>query len=655
MFKFHTYVRWGVLTLLLALIGGPTTLLAQERVHSAPTWWFGLAGAADFNYHRGTTQVLNASVKTPAPFHRGYGVGYYAGILAEYRPGPVWGAMLNVGYDDREGIYDTVTDACGCAGNLKTSLTYITIAPSLRVAPFSSGFHLFAGPRLGFNLSDDFRFKRDGKPGIKVEGEYSDIRSTIISGEVGAGYDINLSSATSSTKVSFSPFVSFHPYFGQDPRSIETWNITTLRVGAAIKFGRGKVVPVAEVLAVLPPLVLPDVVFTVRAPLSVPVTKRVRETFPLGNYVFFDAGSQRIPDRYVRLSVAQATDFRESQLQDVTPENLDGRSARQMAVYSNVLNILGDRMRSNPGASVTLVGASGRGATDGTALAESAKQYLVDVFGVDAGSIATTGRVQPVVSSDQPGSTSDQAMRRAENRRVDIESTSPALLSQVGGPPNMLRPVLIISEQQDPLDSHAIFTVNGADELLASWTLELTDPQLRVQTFGPFTQDVEAIPAATILDNNTQGSFDVVMLGTTNNGATTRKVGTLQLVVPAAAEPEVLRFSVLFAFDSSTSVEKYNTFLTDVVAPLVPAGSNVIIRGHTDSVGDAAYNHTLAYERALHAERILKAALASAGTRRVTFETFGFGEDPVLAPFENTRPEQRFYNRTVIIDVVQQR
>jgi hypothetical protein len=42
------------------------------------------------------------------------------------------------------------------------------------------------------------------------------------------------------TKHVLSPFVSFQPYFGQNPRSTETWNNTTVRAGVALKFGQGK-------------------------------------------------------------------------------------------------------------------------------------------------------------------------------------------------------------------------------------------------------------------------------------------------------------------------------------------------------------------------------------------------------------------------------
>jgi hypothetical protein len=36
----------------------------------------------------------------------------------------------------------------------------------------------------------------------------------------------------------------------------------------------------------------------------------------------------------------------------------------------------------------------------------------------------------------------------------------------------------------------------------------------------------------------------------------------------------------------------------------------------------------------------------------VKFDTYGFGEDVRRAPFDNRLPEERFYNRTVIIDIL---
>lgn len=42
------------------------------------------------------------------------------------------------------------------------------------------------------------------------------------------------------------------------------------------------------------------------------------------------------------------------------------------------------------------------------------------------------------------------------------------------------------------------------------------------------------------------------------------------------------------------------------------------------------------------------------GRTDVKFEMTGFGEDSNYAPFKNEFPEERFYNRTVIIDIFQE-
>src|SRR5688500_18225554 len=115
---------------------------------------------------------------------------------------------------------------------------------------------------------------------------------------------------------------------------------------------------------------------------------------------------------------------------------------------------------------------------------------------------------------------------------------------------------------------------------------------------------------------------------------------------------EGLRYSILFDFDKSKSIASYEKFLTDVVAPLIPENGTVIIHGHTDIIGEEKYNHTLSHERATGSQKILERAIQKAGKKGVKFESYGFGEDLTLAPFENKYPEERFYNRTVIIDIV---
>jgi outer membrane protein OmpA-like peptidoglycan-associated protein len=379
----------------------------------------------------------------------------------------------------------------------------------------------------------------------------------------------------------------------------------------------------------------------------------VRETFPLRNYVFFNEGSSEIPARYVALTKEQAANFKEEQLQEGQPISVTGRSQRQLTLYYNVVNILGDRLRRNAGASVTLAGASEKGPVESKAFAEAIKGYLTSVFGIDGSRIATEGRDKPRVPSEQPGGTRELTLLRAEDRRVDIESQSPELLMQVGGPYDALKPAQIIVMQEDPLDSHVMFHVAGAREVLASWSLEVSDEGGTVQRFGPYTRDNESIPGSRILGTRAKGEYKVVMVGQTKTGHPVRKQGALLLT--RRVEPKVeesLRFSILFEFNTSKTVATYSTFLTEMVASLIPDGGTVIIHGHTDIIGDDEYNMTLSNQRAAEARGILEAAISKAGKRDVTVEAYGFGEDISSAPFDNILPEERCYNRTVIIDIV---
>ena len=89
-----------------------------------------------------------------------------------------------------------------------------------------------------------------------------------------------------------------------------------------------------------------------------------------------------------------------------------------------------------------------------------------------------------------------------------------------------------------------------------------------------------------------------------------------------------------------------------MVAPLIPDNGNVIIHGHSDIIGEEAYNMNLSQERVRETQHILERALLKTGKKGIRYETYGFGSDTEAAPFENKFPEERFYNRTVIIDII---
>lgn len=647
----------------LIITGIQANLQAQETQFTKPTWWFGAAAGANLNFYQGSTNKLSDNFTPPATFHDGFGVGLYVAPLLEYhKPNTILGFMLQAGYDSRKGVFDQVFSACNCPADLLTDLSYITVEPSLRVAPFKSNFYLYAGPRIAFNLAKSFTYEQGpsaeypNTPAVAdVTDDFSQINKNIYSMQIGAGIDIPFSASNKKGQAMLSPFVSFQPYFGQDPRSIETWNITTLRVGAALKFGRGKKIAAQPevVPAALIPILEPEVKFSVISPANIPTERKVRETLPLLNYIFFNLGSTEIPNRYVLLRKDQVADFKEDQLEVFAPVSVSGRSKRQMTVYYNVLNILGDRMVKNPSSNITLVGSSEKGPDDGKVMAQSVKKYLVDIFGISESRISIEGRDKPKIPSEQPGGTLELELLRQGDRRVSVESNSPVLLMEFRSGPNApLKPVEFNVVQEAPIDSYVSFNVDGAEEAFSSWSLEIRDEQGTMQKFGPYTQENVNIPGKSILGTRPQGNFDVTMIGTTKSGKTVKKEASVKMTLwTPPANNEGMRFSIIFEFDDANAIALYEKYLTDVVTPKIPVNGTVQIHGYTDIIGEEAHNQTLSLARANDVKSIIEKALANAGRTDVKISVNGFGEDESMSPFENKLVEERFYNRTVIIDI----
>jgi outer membrane protein OmpA-like peptidoglycan-associated protein len=672
----------SMLSSVLILTGFSSSIVAQEiqEVQAKPSWWFGVAAGANFNFFRGSTQELNDDITPPLAFHDGFGIGLnLAPTIEYYKPNTLLGMMLQFGYESRKGNFNQITTTCNCPADLSANVSYFTFEPSLRIAPFKNNFFLFVGPRFAYNYNKSFVYQLginpdypEQTPSPEVSGDFSNMNQLLVSMQAGLGTDIPLSSQAKRTQLVLAPFISFHPYFGQNPRSIETWNVTTLRVGAALKIGAAKkvskelieeeeeleiIVEEVRVEEVAPEITALDVEFIVNSPENIPAKRKVRETFPLRNYVFFDLGSTEIPKRYVALNKSEVADFKEDQVEFKTPENLSGRSKRQMIVYYNILNILGDRMQKNPSATIKLVGSSEGNKSDALEMAESIKTYLVDVFEIKASRIATEGRNKPNVPSRHSEQAVDLVMLKEGERRVSIETNSPALLMEFQSGPNApLKPVDVLVIEEAPIDSYVTFENKNAIENFTSWHLEITDQNGTVQNYGPFTGDKVSIPGKDILGTTADGKYNVKMIGTTLEGKIIEKESKVNMVLWVPSETAVaMRFSVIYEFDESKASNIYDKYLHEIVVPKIPKNGKVIIHGHTDNIGNVSYNEKLSMKRANDVKDIMKSALSKHGRTDVTFEVLGLGEDSNLSPFENKYPEERFYNRTVIIDILPQK
>ena len=653
------YAFKSILIIALVCSNAMSTIQAQEVRNTKPSWWFGVAGGANFNFYRGSTHQLNSGFTPLTTFHDGDGIGLFVAPLLEYhKPNTRLGFQLQFGFDDRKAQFEQAKTVCDCPADLKTDISYWTVEPSLRFAPFQSNFYFFAGPRFAFIKEQSFVYQLginpaypNQTPTAEETGDLDQINKTIISMQIGAGIDIALSSSKNKTQFVLSPFASFHPYYGQNPRSVETLNITTIRAGIALKMGLGhRIIAKEEVVEVVDP----EVQFSVFAPTNVPAKRRVREVFPLRNYIFFTEGNTNIPSRYSVLKKEDVKNFGENQLEMVTPINTSGRSERQMDVYYNLINIIGIRMVHYPSTSIVLVGSSENGPIEGLKMARSVATYLLDTFDIAPERIKAQGQFKPKVPSAKKGKKSELYLLSDSDRRVTIETLSPELLAEFKSGPST---AIVSASHQDeaPETSFVQLEVKGAEKALNSWYVQMEDSLGKTSTFGPFTKDKTTISSQSILENKPEGDYTIKLIGLTKSGKTIHQETKAHVVLWQPIQfDEGLRFSILFEFDESKAIGMYDNYLIEVVAPKIPKDGIVLIHGHTDTIGNVNYNLNLSKSRANDVKNTLEKALQQLGRTDVKFEITGFGEDPNYAPFQNEFPEERFYNRTVIIDIFQE-
>ncbi len=96
---------------------------AQEVQYTKPSWWFGSAAGENFNFYRGSTQVLNENFTPLTAFHNGFGVALYLAPLVEYhRPDSYFGFMFQTGYGNQNGKFSQVITPCNCPADLELKI-----------------------------------------------------------------------------------------------------------------------------------------------------------------------------------------------------------------------------------------------------------------------------------------------------------------------------------------------------------------------------------------------------------------------------------------------------------------------------------------------------------------------------------------------------
>lgn len=168
-------------------------------------WWFGLYGGANINLFSGevhdlgtTPNLINVAATTG--FDGGSGIGLALGGIIEYNPPGLLGGNLMLGYDNRSVIFDTehettVSPTGRRAEDLTTRIGYFTMEPNLRINLGLRFLHATLGPSFGVLVSKGFDYTFTDtalNAAATVKGDLANLRSFLVGGQVGIGYDIPL-------------------------------------------------------------------------------------------------------------------------------------------------------------------------------------------------------------------------------------------------------------------------------------------------------------------------------------------------------------------------------------------------------------------------------------------------------------------------------
>lgn len=684
-------MRATVLTLLVLLLM-PGILSAQEneqretpeeraeRQGERPR--LGLFGGAGLNFHAGAFQgIPEAPTCMPldeASFDGTTAFGYDIGLLFEYPIAKDFAVELRGGYYDLGGTLRTdaylaptfVADISDTASvvsqyELEALLGLAGLELTLGWSPLDIPLTFRLGPSFGTLFRRGYAQREvlqepsngvfiapDGSS-TRVRNETADDILSVVSqfgATLGADYELPMNEEGTLLLV---PELRFNYAFSNIREGLD-WQVHRGRLGLALKYVFPLPVPdpppapLAEApTPPPPPPSRPELVASLdlqgvdrdgnvqEETLKITVEEFINtQTHALLNYIFFDEGSSAIPVRYVQYGGDATGKFDFTMLRD----------QGTLAVYHQILNIIGSRMAADPGARITLTGTNmNEGVEENNrdlsrSRAESIRSYLTDRWGIAENRIGVEARNLPKLPSNVDSADGDE-----ENRRVEITSNRASLLEPVRTD-DTLRTV----------DPPMLRAVPGADAEagLAEWSLQIRQGSDLLKEFEG-TGDIPAsldwnIEEDPLTIPRRQAPLTAVLSVRDDDGQTGSAAARLpveQITIRRKREERLGdfvydRFNLItFEFNSARLSSASRKIASDIREVIQPT-SEVTIVGYSDRLGEEEHNQKLSEERASTTARELRVPQSNAR---------GGGENTEL--YNNDLPEGRFYSRTVSIVV----
>lgn len=390
-----------------------------------------------------------------------------------------------------------------------------------------------------------------------------------------------------------------------------------------------------------------------------------KQLYPLLPYVFFDQEDGTLnANTYVNLTPAQTRRFSETLDFTFDKATSASRSMITLELYYNLLNILGRRMRDDyPTSTVVLQGFNnGRGGERAdTSIsrrrAESVKDYLVRIWGIESKRITTTaGNLSPWAASTSTADERDKEDGFEENRRVEIVPSEPRLLS----------PVVIsdtLREISVPALRYLLSTTGDAQ--ISNWNVVARHPfmpagdeQELLYRNGSGTPPEYLDWSAGESQRQIPKSADPVVASFLINAdgeLTDSSASTLPIEFVSIARKRrerignltLDRFRLpLFVYGNDELLVSQAEIINTFIKPDLDSSAMIRISAFTDRKGSTAGNLALSQKRADQVRGLLQGAPILEATG------FGEGSSTVAPPFPNDTPEGRLYNRTVEVVII---
>jgi outer membrane protein OmpA-like peptidoglycan-associated protein len=362
----------------------------------------------------------------------------------------------------------------------------------------------------------------------------------------------------------------------------------------------------------------------------------VSQTYPILPYIFFEPGSDIIPDRYG--SGSDPSDFDERSLPKST-----------LDIYYATLDIIGSRMLSDNG-NITITGyhngieSESAEVRDELALgrANAIKNYLIDNWSVSPSRISTDAADLPPITTSNIYEEGPE-----ENSRAEISSDNPDLLEPIvfknfleySISDNALLPYVSI-ENEDVVDNIELILSDGDQDLLS---FNGNIAELKANGL-PYSQ-TDLVKLAGAIDSSVDSQLEIKAVATDKNGE--KYIYSSQSSVSKdRSDYEVGRINlIVFDFDQSSLSEENMRMLDKFAVRDDWENSDITVTGSTDKLGERQYNKNLSMQRAVTTERYLN----QINSKLPEMTILGLGSSNL--PFDNNLPEGRFYCRTVLIEV----